>query len=595
MSRSRRWRKNTSQGKEARANLHSSTSSRMEEKADYSAWSHEKLIERVTALENELKEKNQRYIQRSFYHRLISLTRAESSVIPLPTPEKKSWKKPRSERVFDPTKYSTRLVALKLAYLGKRYNGFEYSKNNTALPTIEEELWKALNRARLIFPEGSHPLAPGEINWEGCDYSKCGRTDKGVSAFGQVIGIRVRSNRPLGRRKETLPRENAVEMGSPALAPSRVNDNGSALEELNIEDPDFEEALNFDPIADEIQYPSILNRLLPPDIRILAWCPAPPLDFSARFSCRERQYRYFFTQPAFAPTPHHLELPFSSSKAATKVKDGWLNIDAMREAAKLFEGRHDFRNFCKVDPGKQISNFERKIFYADIEEVDDSTGALAFINGQDFLSSGVTGGGNPKIYTFTLHGSAFLWHQVRCMVAKPSIISELLDVEKNPCRPTYEMATDTPLVLWNCVFPHENDPERKDALQWVYVGEGPRGGELKYGSGGLMEDLWKVWRERKVDEILAGSLIDVVSKQGGKVGELSPGKLNRSQKVFDGGDAPRLQGTYTRVMKKPLMDRVEVQNEKYAVRKGFENAADLKAQGFRRLGSKVPVLDDADE
>jgi tRNA pseudouridine38/39 synthase len=232
----------------------------------------------------------------------------------------------------------------------------------------------------LIFPEGSHPLAPGEINWEGCDYSKCGRTDKGVSAFGQVIGIRVRSNRPLGRRKETLqedgvpkenrppqgfdtlPRENAVEMGSPALAPSRVNDNGSALEELNIEDPDFEEALNFDPIADEIQYPSILNRLLPPDIRILAWCPAPPLDFSARFSCRERQYRYFFTQPVFAPTPHHLELPFSSSKAATKVKVGWLNIDAMREAAKLFEGRHDFRNFCKVDPGKQISNFERKIF-----------------------------------------------------------------------------------------------------------------------------------------------------------------------------------------------------------------------------------------
>jgi hypothetical protein len=63
MSRSRRWRKDTGQRKEARANLHSSTTSKMEEKTDYSAWSHEKLIERVTALENELKEKNQRYIQ----------------------------------------------------------------------------------------------------------------------------------------------------------------------------------------------------------------------------------------------------------------------------------------------------------------------------------------------------------------------------------------------------------------------------------------------------------------------------------------------------------------------------------------------------
>jgi tRNA pseudouridine38/39 synthase len=287
------------------------------------------------------------------------------------------------------------------------------------------------------------------------------------------------------------------------------------------------------------------------------------------------------------------------------VKDGWLNIDAMREAAKLFEGLHDFRNFCKVDPGKQINNFERRIFYADIEEVDDSTGALAFVNGEDFHASSITASGSPKIYTFTLHGSAFLWHQVRCMVAilflvgqgleKPSIISELLDVEKNPCRPTYEMATDTPLVLWNCVFPREDDPERKNALQWVYVGEGPSGGELKYGSGGLMEDLWKVWRERKVDEVLAGALIDVVSKQGGKAAELSPGKLNRSQKVFDGGNVPRLQGTYTPVMKKPLMDPVDVQNEKYAVRKGFENAADLKAQGFRRLGIEVPVLDDADE
>jgi hypothetical protein len=66
MSRSRRWRKNTSQRKEARAVLHSSATPRMEEKTDYSAWSHEKLIERVTALENELKEKNQRYIQ-TFY------------------------------------------------------------------------------------------------------------------------------------------------------------------------------------------------------------------------------------------------------------------------------------------------------------------------------------------------------------------------------------------------------------------------------------------------------------------------------------------------------------------------------------------------
>ncbi|KAH7346780.1 pseudouridine synthase [Rhexocercosporidium sp. MPI-PUGE-AT-0058] len=593
------------------------------EKEDYSSWSQERLIERVTLLENELKIKN------------LSLT--------TPKAEQKSFKKPRAERTFDPSKYSTRLIAFKLAYLGKRYNGFECQKSVTPLPTIEEELWKAFNKGRLIFPNITNPLQPGEVNWEGCEYSKCGRTDKGVSAFGQVIGIRVRSNRPLGKRKEkkaaddlkegdtiedkspvgasagldggfnTYARDNSVEMSSPALAPSRLPEQEFPTADLDLSDPNFEEALNFDPVADEIPYCSLLNRLLPPDIRILAWCPAPPQDFSARFSCRERQYRYFFTQPAFMPTPNQLELPNQKGQAPPegKMRDGWLDIEKMREAAKLFEGDHDFRNFCKVDPGKQISNFERRIFFSDIQEVDDSTSGLAFVNHAALAPESVPQTSNPKIYTFTLHGSAFLWHQVRHMVAilflvgqgleKPSIISELLDVENNPGRPIYEMATDTPLVLWNCVFPREDDPERKDAIQWHYVGDDAGTGDYKYGTAGIMDELWKVWRERKVDEILASTLLGVVAKQG-----LEPEKLtltrkkgSRSQKVFDGGDIPRLQGVYTPVMKKLKMDSVDIINERYAVRKGFENSADMKLQGFRRLNNPsllgdTPALEDAD-
>ncbi len=512
------------------------------------------------------------------------------------------------------------------------------------MPTIEEELWKALNKARLIFPMGAdgkaaNPIVPGDVNWEGCEYSKCGRTDKGVSAFGQVIGIRVRSNRPMRKRKakplttstveddlvegqtrsgsgdsrpaedsfNTLPRENATETLSLPLQPSKIKATDLEPSILDIMDPENEDMLSFDPIADELPYCALLNRLLPPDIRILAWCPAPPIDFSARFSCRERQYRYFFTQPAFAPAPHHLEVSGQS-----KMKDGWLNIEAMREAAKLFEGEHDFRNFCKVDGGKQISNFSRRIFKADIDEVPDQTTSLGFVNGEDFLPNGI-GSGNPKLYTFTLHGSAFLWHQVRCMVAilflvaqgleKPSVVSELLDVEKNPRRPTYEMASDTPLVLWDCVFPYESDPERKDALQWVYVGDGPNLGDGKYGTTGLMENLWQVWRERKIDEMLAGTLMGLVSQQGAPVKELSVPQVrkgSRSQKVFDGNNVPRLQGTYTPVMKKPRMDTVVEINEKYAIRKGFESSQDLKIRGFRRMndplvGQESPIAEDAEE
>ncbi|KAF7943655.1 uncharacterized protein EAE97_005726 [Botrytis byssoidea] len=561
---------------------------------DYSDWSHENLIKRVTQLEKELKSNTK-------------------SVTPLP---KRNLQKPRRERDFDPSKYNTRLIALKLAYLGKRYNGFEHHAHPTPLTTIEEELWQALNKARLIFPQGVNPLAPGEVNWEGCEYSKCGRTDKGVSAFGQVIGIRVRSNRPLPKPKakstqegsvegeageeedmyNTYPRENGIEVTSAPLSPSAgvPGPQGSDSGTFSLSDPEIQESLDFDHITDEIPYPQVLNRLLPPDIRILAWCPSPPVDFSARFSCRERRYRYFFTQPAFSPIPSQLE----HGTSASKMKDGWLDIDAMREAARLYEGLHDFRNFCKVDPGKQITNFERRIFYANIEEVDDYTSSLAYVNGGSFLDESVRSKANgeskaPKVYTFDLHGSAFLWHQVRHMVAilflvgqgleKPSVVSELLDVEKNPGRPTYEMATDTPLVLWDCIFPHEDDESRTDALDWHYIGDSPGFSEGKFGQAGLMDDLWKVWRERKIDSILAGELMGIVSRQGVDASELSGGKggKGRSQKVFDGSDSPRFAGKYTKVMDKTRMETVEVVNERYVVRKGLV-AKDQK-KGFKRM------------
>lgn len=63
MSRSRRWRKNTTARKENRALATKAYQAKMEgEKEDYRAWDREKLIERVTQLENELKLKNLRYV-----------------------------------------------------------------------------------------------------------------------------------------------------------------------------------------------------------------------------------------------------------------------------------------------------------------------------------------------------------------------------------------------------------------------------------------------------------------------------------------------------------------------------------------------------
>jgi tRNA pseudouridine(38-40) synthase len=66
-------------------------------------------------------------------------------------------------------------------------------------------------------------------------------------------------------------------------------------------------------------------RALPDTIRVLGWTDKPGPDFSARFSCRSREYKYFI------------------------VQDGSLNVEAMKEAAQYLLGEHDYRNFCKAD------------------------------------------------------------------------------------------------------------------------------------------------------------------------------------------------------------------------------------------------------
>lgn len=463
---------------------------------------------------------------------------------------------------------------------------------------------------------------PEEVSWEGCEYSKCGRTDKGVSAFGQVIGIRVRSNRPQVRQngvdhyqssgeelRDAQELDKVTQVDDIRLESSASNEDRTS--ELLVPGTNHDHARPFHDINDELPYTQILNRLLPEDIRILAWCPNPPHSFSARFSCRERRYRYFFTQPAFAPVPGSQGVPANPSYGQRR-REGWLDIEAMRQGARHFVGLHDFRNFCKVDASKQITNFERRIFHADIEAVEPNTAPVGYIADPEFrMSEGVCKSENapersaseevsstPQVYTFTVHGSAFLWHQVRHMAAilfligqgleSPSIVPTLLDVHNNPTKPQYELADAAPLVLWDCIFPSEGDASRRDALDWTYVGDqagsengvATGSGKGKYGMGGVVDDLWRVWRGRKMDEVLAGMLLDVVAGQGSlpdnirfQSTEQQSGKARaRSQRIFDGSNAPRLAGRYVPILQRPRMESVGIANAKYAARKELELA-----------------------
>ncbi|EXJ82829.1 hypothetical protein A1O3_06644 [Capronia epimyces CBS 606.96] len=693
--------------------------------ADYASCSTAELIERISALERQLRAQTARVAALSgrATDTDTSLSRDETRSIRADDEtepsgagagavgtqalgnyaRRRSRSRSRSQspsrraRPFDPSLYSTRHIALKFAYLGGRYNGYEHANGNVLpQPTIEEVLWKALRKTRLISPpvaegadqsmdvvwdrharlarytdgkSGGRDEARGKVrldlNWEGCQYSKCGRTDKGVSAFGQVIGIRVRSNRPIDTEKKqeeeekeeeeeehthiagqvsTRPRpslssrpENGADDGARSItSPENGGDDGArsiastewedAMPSIDVDDLDADldsYTKPFDPIRDELSYVTILNSILPPDIRVLAWCPDPPANFDARFSCRERRYKYFFTNPAFSPTPGPKGMRDADGKPA-RLREGWLDVEKMREAAKKLEGLHDFRNLCKIDASKQMPNCERRITFADVVEWED-TGKIFSIHpglnesarrGESNIGSVFGAGLNlgavlnngqappsltgPKVYAFCVNGSAFLWHQVRCMVAvlflvgqgleEPSVVDELLDVDKTPGRPMYEMADDKPLVLWDCIFPDTDDKDDKvgvmtDSLDWVYTGDQashpPVNGKSdgKFGVGGVVEELWRQWREAKIQELLAGSLLDLVIGQGDGTAlhRLAQGHVEdisrRSRKVFDGDNNARIAGRYVPLMKKPKMDTLHVQNAKWlTIRKARSEA-----------------------
>ena len=559
----------------------------MAEKADdYTKWTKDSLIDRVRQLEHELKRRPEPPSAPPPSHRspepgsqAVSLVAGEDATIGGEPPVKKR----KEKKVADPSTYSFRYIALKLAYLGRNYGGFEYASSGV-LPSVEEELFKALAKARLIFPEDERV-----VDFGNCEYSKCGRTDRGVSAFGQVIGLKIRSARPVpGLRKKA--KKTQEQKGSNAGA---ANTEGQAVEAEEDQSPP--EPPPFDPIRDELPYPKLINRLLPRDIRILAWCPSPPPEFSARFSCRERQYRYFFTQPAFNPPP----------PSPIQENSGWLDIDAMRDAARRYEGEHDFRNFCKVDPSKNITNYKRRILESTIEEVPDMGSTLPHIIPAAAAVGAQDGGPFPKVYCFKVRGTAFLWHQIRHMVSilfnvgqrleKPELVSQLLDIENNPRRPVYVMADETPLVLWDCLF---TDDDGKD-LDWIHA-EDDVDPTKAATSTGAIDGVWKLWRETKMDEILANGLLRRITEERTvrdtplQLPQQPRKKNEASVRLFEGGNSARAGGKYVPVMKLRMMETVAEQNDKFAQRKGFMDAEDMMKQKAAKW-EQANKMQDADE
>lgn len=176
-----------------------------------------------------------------------------------------------------------------VAYDGTRYFGFVRQPGK---PTVEAELLEAFRACGLY------------SDLRKAKYQVAARTDRGVSAVGQVVALDI------------------------------------------VNSPNLER----------------LNSLLPEDIAILA-AAGVKSDFNPRTQARSKHYRYVCEAPPD------------------------FDLSTARRAAKMFEGGHDFRHFCKHERGKS------------------TTGEVSYAN--------VRG---QKILVFDFVAPAFFWQQVRRMV-----------------------------------------------------------------------------------------------------------------------------------------------------------------------------------
>ena len=276
-------------------------------------------------------------------------------------------KKDKKEIDYNNTEY----MAFKFMYIGKNYDGLVIQSSTKN--TIEEMIFNALKRCKFL-----DPLKTNEELMSLSNYSRCGRTDKGVNSSGNVFALNLR-------------------------------------------------------YEDKYDYVKTLNNILPNDIFILSSCFVDD-SFDPRFSCLYREYKYYFLKKN-------------------------MNIEKMKIAANMLCGFHNFKNFCKVDKSDEKweeKNYERRIFEISIEKVKNENFVYPFDIKENIINNEYY-----QSYVCIIKGSAFLWHQVRCIMQilfligdeleDIELINEMLD-EKSNYEFKYGLADEDNLILSDCIF-----------------------------------------------------------------------------------------------------------------------------------------------
>ena len=123
-----------------------------------------------------------------------------------------------------------------------------------------------------------------------------------------------------------------------------------------------------------------INAHLPEDIRVMS-AQKVRADFHARFDAAGKQYRYFVWN-------HAAMNPLLREQAWQVPKD--LDLKAMRSAAKLFLGKHDFRSFA-ANRNYEVECTVRTLTKCDIKK-------------------------SGSLFTFIIEGDGFLYKMCRGIV-----------------------------------------------------------------------------------------------------------------------------------------------------------------------------------
>ncbi|NLY42983.1 MAG: tRNA pseudouridine(38-40) synthase TruA [Clostridiaceae bacterium] len=105
--------------------------------------------------------------------------------------------------------------------------------------------------------------------------------------------------------------------------------------------------------------PYALNSVLPEDI-VVYDCREVPRDFHARFWAKGKKYRYRIYNGKY---PSAFERNYAYYWPYT------LDVECMKEAAKLFIGEHDFRAFMAT--GSRVKDTVRNVFDLSVEKKGD--------------------------------------------------------------------------------------------------------------------------------------------------------------------------------------------------------------------------------